>query len=330
MLYYKLKDSQSGMEVDLIDHGGTVTRILAPDRHGSLADVLLGCPTPEDYLGPHPHFNCLIGRYANRISNACFRLDDILYKLDANIPPHHLHGGQHGFGLRTWRSEPIDQGVRFTLFSPDGEGGYPGELDVVAEYILDGTTLSLRFSATTTRPTPVNLSSHHYYNLSGVQGSAIDDHQISVNAASFLPVSTELTQLGRVESVTNTPFDLRDTVRLGNRLESKHEQVQAAGGFDHAFVITGHGLRQAAKVIDPYSGRSLTIRTDQPSVQLYTTNTLRAEGKQGVTYRSHQGICLETQQFPDAPNQTDYPDPTLRPGEIFAATTEFIFGCINA
>ena len=330
MLYYKLKDSQSGMEVNLIDHGATVTRIFAPDRRDSLADVLLGCPTPEDYLRPHPHFNCLIGRYANRISNACFRLDDILYKLDANIPPHHLHGGQHGFGLRTWSSEPIDQGVRFTLFSPDGEGGYPGELDVAAEYILDDTTLSLRFSATTTRPTPVNLSSHHYYNLSGIQGSAIDDHHISVNAASFLPVSTELTQLGRVESVTNTPFDLRDTVRLGNRLESRHEQVQAVGGFDHAFVITGHGLRQAAKVIDPYSGRSLTIRTDQPSVQLYTTNTLRAEGKQGVTYRSHQGICLETQQFPDAPNQTDYPDPTLRPGEIFAATTEFIFGCINA
>ena len=330
MLYYKLKDSQSGMEVDLIDHGGTVTRILAPDRHGSLADVLLGCPTPKDYLRPHPHFNCLIGRYANRISNARFQLNDILYELDANTPPHHLHGGQHGFGLRTWASEPIDQGVRFKLVSPDGEGGYPGELNVVAEYLLDGTTLRLRFSATTTQPTHVSLSSHHYYNLSGIQGSAINDHQISVNAASFLPVSADLAQLGRIESVTNTPFDLRDNVRLGDRLKSNHEQVRLAGGFDHTFVITGDGLRRAAKVIDPYSGRSLTIKTDQPSVQLYTTNTLRAKGKQGVAYQSHQGLCLETQQFPDAPNQTGYPDPTLRPGEMYTATTEFIFGCINA
>ena len=329
MVSYHLKDSASGMEVDLIDHGATVTRILTPDRRGSLADVLLGCPTPEDYLRPHPHFNCLVGRYANRITDARFQLDGILYELDANVPPHHLHGGKHAFGLRRWSSEAIDQGVRFTLISPDGEGGYPGELDVVAEYTLHGMTLGLRYSATTTRPTPISLSSHHYYNLSGIQGSAIDDHQISINAAAFLPVSAELTQLGRIESVTNTPFDLQNTTRIGDRLGSTHEQIQPLGGFDHAFVITGQELREAAHIIDPYSGRSLTVRTDQPSMQLYTTNTLRAQGKEGIVYQPHQGICLETQQFPDAPNQKNYPDPILRPGEIYTATTEFVFGRIN-
>jgi len=329
MLSHHLKDPHSGMEVDLIDHGATVTRILTPDRHGSLADVLLGCPTPEDYLRPHPHFNCLVGRYANRMSQARFRLDGVAYELDANIPPHHLHGGKHGFGLRTWSSELIDQGVRFKLISPDGEGGYPGELTVIAEYNLRGTTLSLRYSARTTQPTPVSLSSHHYYNLSGIHGSAIDDHRITINASAFLPVSAELTQLGRIESVTNTPFDLQNPVRIGDRLRSTHEQIQLIGGFDHTFVLTGPGLCQAAHVVDPYSGRSLTVRTDQPGMQLYTTNTLRAPGKEGIVYQPHQGLCLETQQFPDAPNQTSYPDPILRPGEIYTATTEFIFGCTN-
>ncbi len=329
MRTHHLKDPHSGMEVELIDHGATVTRILTPDRHGYLADVLLGCPEPDDYLRPHPHFNCLVGRYANRISRARFRLDDVEYELDANVPPHHLHGGKHGFGLRTWSSELIDQGVRFKLISPDGEGGYPGELTVIAEYKLRGTTLSLRYSATTTRPTPVSLSSHHYYNLNGIQGSTINDHRVSINASAFLPVSAELTQLGRIDSVTGTPFDLQDHARIGDRLRSTHEQIQLIGGFDHTFVIAGRGLRQAAQVVDPRSGRSLTVRTDQPGLQLYTTNTLRARGKDGVAYQPHQGLCLETQQFPDAPNQASYPDPTVRPGETYTSTTEFIFGCTN-
>ena len=158
--------------------------------------------------------------------------------------------------------------MRFRLISPDGEGGYPGELNVIAEYTLHGTTLGLRCTATTTRPTPVSLSSHHYYNLSGIQGSTIDDHKISINARAFLPVSADLTPLGRIESVTNTPFDLRDTMRIGNRLGSTHEQIQSVRGLDHTFIITGTGLRWAAQVIDPYSGRSLTVWTDQPSIQL--------------------------------------------------------------
>jgi len=314
------------LRAELIELGGTVTRLEVPDRYGTFADVVLGCPTLADYLGPHPHFNCLVGRYANRMTNAEFSLDGVAHRLDANIPPHHLHGGGDGFGLRRWNGEVDGDGVVFRLASASGDGGYPGTLAVKAEYRFADARVALEITATTDAPTPVSLTSHHYYNLSGVLGSTIDDHEVSIHAAAYLPVSEDLTQLGMVRPVFGTPFDLRSPVTLGNAMAANDRQVQLAGnGFDHTFVVAGIGLRPTAEVRHPASGRTLRVTTDQPGVQLYTGNTLSALGKHGRRYPVHGGLCLETQQFPDAPNHPNYPDAILRPGQRFRARTEFEF-----
>ena len=314
------------LRAELIELGGTVTRLEVPDREGTFSDVLLGCPAVADYLEPQPHFNCLVGRYANRMTNARFSLDGDIHRLDANIPPHHLHGGRDGFGLRRWTGEADGDGVVFRLTSISGEGGYPGTLAVKAEYRFAGTRVALEITATTDAPTPVSLTSHHYYNMSGVHGSTIADHEVSIHAAAYLPVSEDLTQLGIVQPVFGTPFDLRSPVTLSNAMTADDRQIQLAGnGFDHTFVVAGSGLRPVAQVRHPASGRILTVTSDQPGVQLYTGNTLSALGKHGRRYPVHGGLCLETQQFPDAPNHPNYQDAILRAGERFRARTEFEF-----
>ena len=314
------------LRAELIELGGIVTRLEVGDSNGNYGDVLLGCPSIEDYTGFHPHFNCLVGRYANRMTGARFSLDGVSCELDANIPPHHLHGGGAGFGQRRWRGEVDGDAVVFRLISADGESGYPGNLAVEARYLFERSRMTLDLTATTDAPTPVSLTSHHYYNLSGVQGSTVEDHEVCINADAFLPVSEDLTQLGVVHPVYGTPFDLRSPVRLGRRMTSDDAQIRlAGGGFDHTFVIAGDGFRRAAIVRHPPTGRTLTVTTDQPGVQLYTGNTLSAIGKHGEAYPVHGGLCLETQQFPDAPNHPNYPNATLRPGETFRARTIFAF-----
>ena len=320
----------SDLHVTIIEHGGTVTSIEAPDRHGEFANVLLGCPTLDGYLGRHPHFNCLVGRYANRIAGARFELDGEVHQLDANIPPHQLHGGRRGFGVRHWRGAVEDEAVVLRLTSEAGDGGYPGTLEVMARYSLAGNRLSLDFEASTDAPTPVSLTSHGYFNLSGTPGSTVEDHEVAISASRYLPVSEELLQLGELQPVADTPFDLRQAVALGERLLSKDVQLQRAGGFDHTFVIDGTGMRAVAHVHHRSSGRSLTVHTDQPGVQLYTGNTLDEFSANGVPYTRHGALCLETQQFPDAPNHAAYlrhcPNAILRPGEVWRASTSFTFG----
>ena len=323
---YELRDDDTGIQVHLIDYGATVTNIWCVDRDGMEGDVLLGCPSPEDHAKPHPHFNCIVGRYANRITNAQFELDGVLYQLDANIPPHQLHGGRLGFANRLWSGSKTGNAVTFELMSADGDSGFPGEVKVSATYTLDGPVLRLELSATTSKPTPISLTAHHYFNLSGRHGTYIGDHEISINADHYLPASTELTQLGQIEDVTNTPFDLRGRIALKERLHDSHPQIELAGGFDHTFALNESRIRDAAHVYDPSSGRYCKLRTDQPGVQLYTCNTLNALGKNRVHYAKHQGLCLETQQFPDAPNHANYPDAILRPDEVWTAVTEYEFG----
>ena len=323
---YELNDADSNIRVQLIDYGATVTNIWCVDRDGNVGDVLLGCPSPDDHVKPHPHFNCIVGRYANRITNAQFELDGVLYQLDANIPPHQLHGGSHGFANRLWSGTQEKNSVKFELTSADGDAGFPGELSVSATYTLSGQVLRLELEATTSKPTPISLTAHHYFNLSARQGTYVGDHEISINADHYLPVSDNLTQLGQIESVTNTPFDLRLKVPLKQRLHAQHPQIALAEGFDHTFALNGTGLRDAANVYEPNSGRYCTVRTDQPGVQLYTCNTLDAKGKNGVHYGKHQGLCLETQQFPDAPNHSNYPNAILQPREVWRAITEYEFG----
>lgn len=317
------------LRAELIELGGTVTRLEIPDRNGTFADVLLGCPTADDYTRPHPHFNCLVGRYANRMTNASFTLDGVAYHLDANISPHHLHGGRTGFGTRRWEGRVEGDDIVFGLTSAPEDGGYPGTLTVEARYRFATSRIGLVFTATTDEPTPVSLTSHHYYNLSGVPGSTIKDHDVSINAAAYLPISDDLTQLGIVQPVYGTPFDLRRPTRLGDAMAADDHQIQLAGdGFDHTFVVAGSGLRHAAEVRHAASGRALLVATDQPGVQLYTGNSLAALGKHGQRYPVHGGLCLETQQFPDAPNHPNYPNAILRPGERFRARTEFAFSVI--
>lgn len=322
---HQLRDPDSEITAELIDYGATLTKLIAQDKEGKLQDVILGCPTPADHLKPHPHFNCLVGRYANRITNSRFELDGVLHELDANIPPHQLHGGHRGFANRLWSSKPIDHGVRFELISEDGDQGFPGELAVQADYTLKNRVLRLKVTAETTKPSPVSLTAHHYFNLSGEQGSSIDSHYLKLHADAYLAVSPQLTQLGEIRFVQGTPFDFRTAKQLANAIHSSHPQIQLAGGLDHNFVIRGEGLRDAAELFDPVSRRYLKVRTNQPGMQVYTCNTLSAEGKERVSYDKYQGICLETQQFPDAPNHEHYPNSILRPGDVFEAVTEFSF-----
>jgi len=314
------------LRAELIELGGIVTRLEVPDRRGAFGNVLLGCPTIADYLDFHPHFNCLVGRYANRMSNARFVLDGTIWELDANVPPHHLHGGAQGFGTRLWSGEADDDSVIFRLTSTDGDGGYPGTVSVTARYRFEHARVTLTIEAETDAPTPVSLTSHHYYNLSANSGSTVADHEIRIDADAFLPVSAELTQLGEIRAVDGTPFDLRLPTLLGAAMSSSDDQLRLAGqGYDHTFVINGDGFRRAATVCHPESGRRLTVTTNQPGVQFYTGNTLHAAGRQGRRHPPHGGLCLETQQFPDAPNQPNYPDAILRPGRAFRAKTEFAF-----
>ena len=313
------------LRAELIELGGIVTRLEVPDREGALANVLFGCPTIAGYLGFHPHFNCLVGRYANRMTNAKFVLDGTTYPLDANLPPHHLHGGRNGFGLRVWAGEVDADSVVLRLRSLDGDGGYPGNLDVEVRYRFDGACIALTFEAVTDAPTPVSLSSHHYYNLSGEPGTTVDDHEVTIDAGAFLPVSEDLTQLGEIRAVAGTPFDLRQGMVLGETLAASNAQMRLADdGFDHTFVL-GDGFRRAAVVRHPGSGRTLTVSTDQPGVQFYTANTLHAAPPHGRRYPKRGAFCLETQQFPDAPNHPGYPNAIVRPGQTFHARTEFAF-----
>lgn len=326
--FFQLYDAHTGTRVHLIELGATVTNLWCKDRHGEFKDVLLGCFTPVHFHKPHPNFNCIVGRYANRITNAYFMLNGKRHRLEKNIDPHHLHGGNHGFASRLWRGTQMGNKVTFRLESPDGDAGYPGDLEVVAIYELKGSTLRLEMTATTSAATPVNLSAHHYFNLSGIQGSSIYDHSISVNASHYLPVSDQLTQLGVIRPVDNSPFDLREERLFDSQLQMRHSQLELAGGFDHNFVIDGDGFRETARATHPATGRSLVVRSNQPGVQLYTSNTLSAAGKDLVRYGKHQGFCLETQQFPDAPNHANYPNAILLPGETYESVTEYEFGVV--
>ena len=324
---YELQDPDSPIRARLIDYGATVTHLLVPDREGHLKDVLLGCPRLEDYAKPHPFFNCLVGRYANRITNATFNLEGVQYDLAGNMGKHHIHGGPKGFANRTWSGVEVTNGVKFQLISTDGEEGYPGDVSVKAVYTLTNRTLKLKVEANTTKTTPISITAHHYFNLSGIQGSSVRDHFVQINADAYTPAADDLSQLGLIATVKGTPFDFRTRKQLRDEdaLGSAHSQVLIAGGFDHNFVLNDRLVRPVAEVQDESTGISMTVRTDQPCMQFYTANTLKASGKDGVEYSPHQGICLETQQYPDSLNHAAYPNSLLKPGDLFQATTEYVF-----
>lgn len=323
----------SGAELTVMDLGATILTLRVPDRDGQLDDVVLGFDHAAPYLTDSPYFGAIVGRFANRIAQGRFTLDGRTYSLAINNAPNSLHGGEVGFDKRIWRGEEVataeGPGVRFTLVSPDGEEGYPGEVTTSVTYVwTEANALIVDFRATTTAATPFNVAQHSYWNLAGANAASILDHELRIVADAYTPVDATLIPTGEIASVAGTPFDFRVAKPIGRDIGAANDQLRFAGGYDHNWVLNGTGLREAAWLRDPSSGRTLTITTDQPGIQFYSGNFLDGSitGKGGRSYPHQSALALETQHFPDSPNQAHFPDTILRPGELFQSRTVFQFG----
>ncbi|GJD88959.1 Aldose 1-epimerase [Methylobacterium hispanicum] len=319
------------LRLQVIDYGAVVTRLEVPDRVGRRANVVLGLDTLAGYERLSPHFGAVAGRFANRIANGRFDLDGHTYHLPVNEPPNTLHGGPEGFAHRPWRATAAEAD-RLVLArrSPDGEMGFPGTLDVEVAYSLpeDGL-VRIDYAARTDRPTVLNLTNHSYFNLAGEGAGDVLGHAVAVEADAFLPIDATGIPTGEVRAVAGTPLDFRAPEALGARIRAGDPQIVRGKGYDHCFVLRGEAgtLRPAATCHDPASGRLLAVATTLPGLQLYTGNTLDGTlvGPSGRTYRAGDGVCFETQGFPDAPNHPGFPSCVLRPGERFTATTTWRF-----
>ena len=325
----------NGIELRAINYGGIVTSLRTPDRTGALADIVLGYETIDGYLKSSPYFGAIIGRYGNRIANARFTIGDSTYRLAANNGPNSLHGGTVGFDKVLWNAEPFDSsgrvGVAFTYTSRDGEEGYPGTLTARVTYTLtDQNEFVIEYAATTDKATPVNLTQHTYFNLAGDGSGPVLPQRIMIDADAFTPVDSTLIPTGERQPVAGTPFDFRKLTAIGARIGDTNEQLRIAGGYDHNFVLNrkGDGLQRAARVVDPATGRTLEVATTEPGLQFYSGNFLDGTltGKSGHVYRHRTGFCLETQHFPDSPNQPSFPSVLLRPGEQYSSKTVYTFG----
>ncbi|HET9274525.1 MAG TPA: galactose-1-epimerase [Gemmatimonadales bacterium] len=324
-----------GTSIHVMTYGAIITSIRTRDRAGRFEDITLGYDDLEGYLKETPYFGAVVGRYANRIAKGRFTLDGRTYQVPVNNGPNSLHGGTRGFDKVLWRAAPFENdtaaGLVLTHVSPDGDMGYPGRLEVRVTYTLtDADELAVDYLATTTRPTPVNLSQHTYFNLAGDGRRDILGHILQLNAGSYTPVDSTLIPTGEIASVAGTPFDFRSPAAIGARIGEGHEQLRRGGGYDHNFVLDrrGGGQVHAARVVEPESGRTLDIFTDQPGIQFYSGNFLDGtiRGKGSRVYAHRFGFCLETQHFPDSPNQPRFPSTILRPGERYASRTIFRFG----
>jgi aldose 1-epimerase len=329
---YTLRNA-SGTEMRVMTYGGVITHMLVPDRDGALGNIVLGYDDLEGYLRKSPHFGALTGRFANRIADGHFVLDGVPYQLERNKNGSALHGGSKGFDRVIWGAEPVSDvdsvGLRLHYFSPDGDQGYPGALDVTVMYTLtDRNAVLVDYSATASRATPINLTQHSYFNLAG-HGDMLD-HVLTLRADRYTPVTAAVVPTGAIAPVAGTPLDFRTAAPIGARIDAPFEQLQLAGGYDHNFVINRHddGLVPAARVYAARSGRTLEVLTTEPGVQLYTGNGLDGSivGSGGQIYGKYAGLCLETQHFPDSPNQPQFPSTILRPGSQFRSQTVFQFG----
>jgi aldose 1-epimerase len=333
---YTLRGGE-GMTVRLTDYGATLVALEVPDRAGTPASVVLGCRDLEGYLKPGPHA-ATIGRFANRIAKGKFTLDGQEYALAVNNGPNHLHGGKKGFNTFVWKGESVEgndgPAVRFTRRSPDGEEGYPGNVDVSVTYTLTpDNALRIEYAATTDRPTPLNLTNHAYFNLAGADGETIKpvlDHVLQLNAERYLPIDATRIPTGDLAPVENTPMDFRRPTPIGQRIAQANGAK--GGAYDHCFVVTAGGaggLVPIATVTDPTSGRTMQCFSTEPGVQLYTpVNTRRPTTQPAHAEEKplkYAAFCLETQHFPDSPNRPDFPNVILKPGETFHSTTVYRF-----
>lgn len=328
-----------GASVKIATLGGTVVSIVVPDKAGRLGEVTLGFDTLDGYLGSHPFFGVLVGRYGNRIGKAQFTLDGKTYTLAKNNGENTLHGGRKGFDKYVWQAREVQSAdgpaLELTHVSPDGDEGYPGTLTVTVVYTwTDANALRIDYAATTDKPTVLNLTNHAYFNLSSGASSTILDHELQLQADRFTPVDAGLIPTGELQPVKGTPFDFTKPRKIGNFIDAADPQIKAGGGYDHNFVFSGtwtDTLRPVGRVTEPTSGRVMDLATTQPGVQFYTGNFLdgSVKGRGGRAYGKRSGFCLETQHFPDSPNKPQFPSVVLRPGETYKSTTQYTFGVVK-
>ena len=315
--------NRKGMQVEIVDFGARIHAIYFPAAGGAV-NTVLSYPQADDYLGDPYFMGCILGRYCNRIANAAFVLEGKLFKLEQNDGTAHLHGGSNGFHNRFWQLvdyDPKTNRVSLTLFSSDGDGGYPGNLQATVGYHLtDDNAIEISYEAETDSVTPVNLTNHAHFNLSGGRAS-IEDHQISINASHFLPITGDMIPHGDWQTVANTVFDFRQPSRLRDRLQENHSQTALADGFDHNFILDKHSgdLVMAANAYCLESDILLEVHTTQPGVQFYTGNNL------AKPFIKRMGFCLETQHFPNSPNEPTFPSTLLRPGQSLHERTVYAF-----
>ncbi len=324
-----------GMQVSITNYGGIVVSLVVRDRNGKPGDVVLGYDRVEQYVKASPYFGAIVGRYGNRIAGGKFVLDGKPYPLAQNNNGNHLHGGLKGFDKVVWKADEFwsnrGPGLKLTYLSKDGEEGYPGNLSVTVTYVLtDENELVIQYSATSDKPTPVNLTNHSYFNLAGQGNGDILDHELTLFADRFTPVDKGLIPTGELRPVKGTPFDFRKPTAIGQRIRQTDEQLRFGGGYDHNFVLNKKQegtLTLAARVVEPCSGRVMEVLTKEPGIQFYCGNFLDGSnvGKGGKPYKYRYGFCLETQHFPDSPNQPSFPSTILRPGKQYSTTTVYRF-----
>lgn len=330
VVYIYSLTNKNGMTIEVTNYGGIITSIMVPDKKGNFGDIVLGYDELGDYLKTTPYFGAIVGRYANRIAGGKFSLDGMEYKLAKNNGENHLHGGIKGFDKVVWDvqdfSDTLHVGLKLHYLSRDGEEGYPGNLDVTVIYSLtNANELKIDYLATTDKATPINITQHSYFNLAGASDGNILGHLIMIDASRYTVVNSSLIPTGELRDVKGTPMDFTTLTSIGARIKDVGGDPT---GYDHNYVLNTMGkFGLAARVSEPLTGRVMEVYTDQPGVQFYTGNFLDGTiiGKEGKKYKQYYGFCLETQHFPDSPNQPAFPSVILRPGETFRSTTIYRF-----
>jgi aldose 1-epimerase len=327
--------NHNGLALSVMNYGGIVVRLTAPDKQGKLTDIVLGFDSLKGYEAGSPYFGALVGRYGNRIAKGTFKLDGTEYKLAVNNGVNALHGGLKGFDKVLWNIEEVASAegpsVKLTYTSKDGEEGYPGNLSAEVIYTLtDQNEWKIAYKATTDKKTVVNLTQHTYFNLTGDPNNDILGHEVMLAADKFLPVDKGLIPTGELKPVAGTPFDFTKPAAIGSRINDKDVQLETGKGYDHCWVLNGaaDSLRLVASAYEPTTGRTLEVFTTEPGIQFYTGNFLDGSkvGKGGIAYAFRHGFCLETEHFPDSPNQSKFPSVVLEPGKTYQTTTVYKFG----
>jgi aldose 1-epimerase len=323
----------NGLKAQIMTYGAIVTSLEVPDKDGTMGDIVLGYDNLDDYIKETPYFGAIVGRYGNRIGKGKFTLDGATYTLATNNNENHLHGGLKGFDKVVWQDEPVWRpngvGVKLSHLSKDGEEGYPGNLKATVVCLLtNDNELRFEYEATTDKATPVNLTHHGYFNLTGGARDILG-HRLTLNADKFTPVDAGLIPTGELTDVKGTPMDFTKPTAIGERIDNDYEQLQFGGGYDHNWVLNKEdgGMTLAARVHEPTTGRIMEVHTTEPGVQFYAGNFLDGTltGKDGVVYKHRWGFCLETQHFPDSPNKPNFPSTILQPGGKYETTTVYRF-----